>query len=261
VAGALIATAFSTVLVAFGTAIGLGVASAAPTWRDASVALWLLSGIYLILVSLISFGLGGYVAGRIRTSLPTGNSDDIEHRDGLHGLAAWAIAVVVTVLLTALVASATPARAPSAQTIPSASAAEPMLSYELDRLFRPARRAPNAETAMERAEAGRILLTSSSHSGVAAEDRTWLVQLVTGITGLAGPDAERRVDNVIANAKTAIARSRRSAIIAAFSIAASILLGAVVAWFAACEGGRHRDGAVAPGWLKNRPTPRAQSIP
>jgi hypothetical protein len=39
VAGALIAAAFSTVLIAFGTAIGLGVASAAPSWRDASVAL------------------------------------------------------------------------------------------------------------------------------------------------------------------------------------------------------------------------------
>jgi hypothetical protein len=262
VAGALIATALSTVLIAFGTAIGLGVASAAPTWRDASAALWLLSGLYLILVALISFGLGGYVAGRIRTSLPAADTGDIEHRDGLHGLAAWAIAVVMTVLLTALVASATVARAPSAQAVPAANSAEPMLSYELDRLFRPARRAPNAETAMERAEAGRILLTSSSHSGVAAEDRTYVVQLVTGITGLTGPDAERRVDSVIANAKTAIARSRRSAIIAAFSIAASILLGAVVAWFAACEGGRHRDGAVAPGWLANRPaTPRAQSIP
>jgi hypothetical protein len=43
VAGALIATAFSTILIAFGTALGLGVASTAPTWRDASVALWLLS--------------------------------------------------------------------------------------------------------------------------------------------------------------------------------------------------------------------------
>src|SRR4029453_16024528 len=138
VAGALIATAFSTVLIAFGTAIGLGVASSAPTWRDASVALWLLSGIYLILVSLFSFGIGGYVPGRIRTNLPASTSDDIEHRDGLHGLAAWAIAVVMIVLLTALVGSATPRRPPPAPTTPSASAAEPTLSYELDRLFRPA---------------------------------------------------------------------------------------------------------------------------
>ena len=261
IAGALIATALSAVLIAFGTAIGLGVASSAPTWRDASVALWLLSGIYLILVSLVGFGLGGYLAGRLRTTMPAADAGDIEYRDGVHGLAAWAIAVVMTVLITALVGSATLARVPSAQTVPAASAAEPMLSYELDRLFRPARRTPNAETAMERAEAGRVLLTSSSHSGVAAEDRAYLVQLVNGVTGLSGPDAERRIDNIIASAKTAIARSRRSAIIAAFSIAASILLGAAVAWFAACEGGRHRDGAE-PGWLTNRPlTAREQGIP
>ena len=261
IAGALIATALSAVLIAFGTAIGLGVASSAPTWRDASVALWLLSGIYLILVSLVGFGLGGYLAGRLRTTMPAADAGDIEYRDGVHGLAAWAIAVVMTVLITALVGSATLARVPSVQTVPAASAAEPMLSYELDRLFRPARRTPNAETAMERAEAGRILLTSSSHSGVATEDRAYLVQLVSGVTGLSGPDAERRIDNVIAGAKTAIARSRRSAIIAAFSIAASILLGAAVAWFAACEGGRHRDGAE-PGWLTNRPlTAREQGIP
>jgi hypothetical protein len=251
IAGALIAAALSAVLIAFGAAVGLGVASSAPTWRDASVALWLLSGVFLIMVALVSFGFGGYVAGRIRTGRSVADASETEHRDGLHGLAAWAIAVVLTVLITALVGSATLARAPLARSAPTASAAEPLLSYELDRLFRPARRTPNAETAMERAEAGRILLTSSSHNGVAAEDRTYLVQLVGGVTGLTGPDAERRVDNTIASARTAIARSRRSAIIAAFSIAASILLGAVVAWFAAIEGGRQRDGG-APGWWTNR---------
>lgn len=262
VAGALIATALSAVLIAFGTAVGLGVASAAPTWRDASVALWLLSGLYLILVALVSFGVGGYIAGSIRTSLPAAEPGDIEYRDGLHGLAAWAISVVLTVLLTALVGSATLARSPSTQNTASASAAEPMLSYEIDRLFRPARRTQNAETAMERAEAGRILLTSSSHSGVATEDRAYLIQLVSGVTGLTGPDAERRVDNGIANAKAAIKRSRGAAIIATFSVAASILLGAVVAWFAACEAGRHRDGAMATGWFRSRPLPQhARPIP
>jgi hypothetical protein len=260
-AGALIATALSAVLTAFGTAVGLGVASSAPTWRDTSVALWLLSGLYLILVALLSFGLGGYIAGSIRTSLPPADAAEVEYRDGLHGLAAWAIAVVLTVLLTALVGSATLARSPSNQTTPSASAAEPMLSYEIDRLFRPARRTQNAETPMERAEAGRILLTSSSHSGVAAEDRAYLIQLVSGVTGLTGPDAERRVDNGVANAKAAIKRSRAAAIIAAFSIAASILLGGVVAWFAACEAGRHRDGAMTTGWFSSRPVLQGRAIP
>ena len=261
IAGALIATAFSTVLIAFGMAIGLGVASAAPTWRDASVALWLLSGIYLILVALISFGIGGYVVGRVRTGTAPANAGEVEHRDGLHGLAAWAIAVVLTVLITTLIAGAAASRSSPTQGARSATAAEPLLSYELDRLLRPARRTQNAENAMERAEAGRILLTSSSYSGVASEDRSYLVQLVTGVAGLAGPDAERRVDNVIAASKTAIGRSRKSAVIAAFSIAVSILLGAVVAWLAACEGGRHRDGAE-PGWLSDRPfAPGRATVP
>jgi hypothetical protein len=49
VAGAFVACAASSIMITFGTAIGLGVSSAAPTWRDASVALWVLSGFFLIL--------------------------------------------------------------------------------------------------------------------------------------------------------------------------------------------------------------------
>lgn len=40
------------------------------------------------------------------------------------------------------------------------------------------------------AEAARILLTASSHSGVQADDRIRLVRIVTLQTGLAGPDIE-----------------------------------------------------------------------
>jgi LDH2 family malate/lactate/ureidoglycolate dehydrogenase len=38
---------------------------------------------------------------------------------------------------------------------------------------------------------------------MSADDRAYLLQQVAGATGLAGPDAERRVDSVIANAKMA----------------------------------------------------------
>jgi hypothetical protein len=69
------------------------------------------------------------------------------------------------------------------------------------------------------------------------------------VTGLAPADAERRVDGVIANAKTALTRSRRSTIILAFSLAASLLLGAAAAWAGAVSGGRHRDGAPLPEWM------------
>ena len=64
----------------------------------------------------------------------------------------------------------------------------------------------------------------------------------------------RRVDSVIASATTAIARSRRSSIILAFSVATANLLGAVAAWAAATAGGRHRDGAPLPEWIERSNT-------
>src|SRR6516164_7460663 len=95
VAGALIACAVSSILVTFAATVGLGVSSTAPTWRDASVALWLLSGIYLVLQALVSFGCGGYLAGRSRLSQDGARTEDTERRDGLHGLTSWALAVVL----------------------------------------------------------------------------------------------------------------------------------------------------------------------
>ena len=248
VAGALAATALSLILVTFAAAVGLGVSSTAPTWRDASAALWLLSGIYLILQAVVSFALGGYIAGLLHRPTVAAPSEQVETRDGLHGLTVWAVAVVLGAIVAAFIAAAA-ANRPSPATANVSSAAEPVLSYELDRLFRSARRPPNVDLRSDRAEAGRILLTSSGHDGVSTDDRAYLVQLVGATTGLSAADAERRVDNGIANARTALNRSRRSTIIVAFSLATALLLGAVAAWAAACAGGRHRDGAPLPDWM------------
>jgi hypothetical protein len=211
--------------------------------------LWILSGLYLILQAIISSGFGAYIAGRLRRPLAAGPADDVENRDGLHGLAVWALAVVLGTTFAAFVGAATVNRASHAPAAVNTSAAEPILSYELDRLFRPVRRAPNVDLRPERAEAGRILLTSSGHDRVSADDRGYLVQMVVATTGLTSADAERRVDTAIANSKTALTRSRRSTIILAFSLATALLLGAVAAWAAACAGGRHRDGAPLPHWM------------
>ena len=54
IAGAICAAALAFVLHAFAAAIGLSVSSTAPTWRDASVALVLLSGLYLVLAAVAS---------------------------------------------------------------------------------------------------------------------------------------------------------------------------------------------------------------
>jgi hypothetical protein len=247
VAGALVACAASLIMVTFGTTVGLGVSSAAPTWRDASVALWVLSGIYLILQALVSFGCGGYLTGRCRRPYDEGIGDEAQSRDGLHGIASWALAVVLGAALAALIAlgavRTTGITQPATNTEPS------VLSYEIDHLFRSTRRPPNVDLAPLRAEASRVLLTSSSHSGVSSDDRAYLVQLVTATTGLAGPDADRRVDGVISDARTAISRARASTVILAFSIATALLLGAVAAWAGAEAGGRHRDGTPLSEWM------------
>jgi hypothetical protein len=70
ITGAFTATAVALVLDSFGAAIGLAVTSTAPTWRDSSAALQLLSGLYLLLVAIAAFGAGGYLAGRMRTPVP-----------------------------------------------------------------------------------------------------------------------------------------------------------------------------------------------
>jgi hypothetical protein len=252
IAGALTAAALSFILVTFGAAVGLGISSTAPTWRDASVALWILSGIYLLLQALVSFGFGGYVAGRVRRAPWAGEAAEGENRDGFHGLAAWALAVVMGTVLAALAGGAAlSGRTPANTTAAHTSAAEPLLSYELDRLYRASPRPSNIDLTAARAEAGRILLTTSGHDGMSADDRTYLIQQVGAATGLAAADSQRRVDNVIANAKTAIARSRRSTIILAFSLATALLVGAVAAWAAAIAGGRHRDGAPVPVWMSS----------
>jgi hypothetical protein len=247
VLGAVTASAVASILITFGTAIGLGVSSASPTWRDTSFALWLLSGIFLVLTALVSFASGGYLAGRTRSPYAPAAAEDVERRDGWHGLGSWALAILIGAIITALVGMA--ASRPTALTTPPSTSEPSVLSYELDHLLRGPRRPPNAELTPIRAEAARILLTSSSHNGVSADDRGYLVQIVSATTGLTGADAERRVDSAIAASKRAIGNARASTIILAFSIATSLLLGAVAAWAGAETGGRHRDGMPLPAWM------------
>jgi hypothetical protein len=71
-----VASAISVILIAFGSAIGLSIVSSSPTWRDTSPAL----------TALVSFGLGGYVAGRVRERWTTTAHDEVVEFPGWH---AW----------------------------------------------------------------------------------------------------------------------------------------------------------------------------
>jgi hypothetical protein len=246
VAGAFVASALLLVLIAFGAAIGLSIVSSSPTWRDASPALALLSGLYLLLTALASFGLGGYVAGRLRERWhPGAHSDVVEFRDGTHGVVAWALAVVITGVVAAASAATLVSKTVQPATSPTATTGEPLIAYELDRLYRGDRRPTEGDITYSRAEAGRILLAATGRRGITPDDRAYLVRLIAARTGIAQPDAERRVDDAIAGATTAVQKARRSAVILGFATAVSLLAGAAAAWYASCVGGRHRDD-VAP---------------
>lgn len=251
VAGAVTAAALALVLQSFAAAIGLSVASAAPTWRDTSVALVFLSGLYLVLAALASYGLGGYVAGRIGVPSPL-SADEIGLREGMHGLLVWALATLLTAMLVLATVQSLSRAGPATggpASAPTSVAGESLLAFELDRLFR-GERGPQADIEPARAEAARILLTTASHDGMQADDRTYLIRLVASTTGLSAPDAERRVNDVAARARTSIDRARRSTVVLAFMVGAAALLGAAAAWFAADAGARHRDGRAAiPLWL------------
>lgn len=245
VAGALVAAALSFVLLSFGTALGLAVASPSSTWRDTSSALAFLAGLWLLLTSLASFGLGGYLAGRLRTRWNVSAADEVEFRDGIHGLLVWGIAILIGALLALAITRSVPGRGDL--TNPTASTAEPLFALELDHLLRSDGRPADPGNDPElRSQAARIIASGLGHSNIAADDRAYLVRLVEARTGLSPSDAEGRVTQALTQARDAVAAARHSAVILGFMIAASLIIGAAVAWLAAAFGGQHHDQAVSP---------------
>ena len=263
IAGAVVAAALVFVLDSFGVAIGLGLSSASPTWRDTSFALVLLSGLYLLLTALAAYALGGYFAGRMRR--PYGPAENPEYDDGMHGLLVWGLATllsglvaVATVSFLQRTAGGVAASSQATSTVPG----ERLIGFDLDRLFRGSERRTAGDLTYDRSEAARILLTTSSHSGMDPSDRAYLAKLIAADTGAPAPDAERRVDEAASHVKQDINRARSSAVILAFMIGAATLLGAVAAWAAAITAGRHRDGREPVPYLFDwRFASRSRAIP
>jgi hypothetical protein len=249
IAGAATASAVFFVLMGFAIALGLAVASPSPTWRDTSLGLTVLSAAWMVFVAIGSYALGGYIAGRVRSSWKA-SEDEIHFRDGVHGLLVWAIAVILGVALTwgtaaVIAAGAAVTGTPRTGAGSAAPTTESVMPFELDRLFRAERRAEPADAEL-RAEAARIIQTGLGRNPIAGEDRAHLVRIVAARTGLAPADAERRVTQVVSQARDAVAKARRSAIILGFTTAAALAAAAAAAWAAAGIGGRHRDQEIAP---------------
>lgn len=267
IAGAIIASAVSLLFLTFGSAIGLSLTD--PIGRSNAPLLWaaIAIGLWIVWVQVSAFLAGGYVTGRLRRRHMNSNAHEVDVRDGLHGLLVWATGLVIMAMLALgglghLATSASNVVGSTAGAVASAASDEVTgagpFDYTIDTLFR----GDTGEAGDPRAEASRILLGGVMGDGVSDADRDYLASVVASRTTLSQPEAEARVDEVIAQAQAlqddiaeAAEQARRIGILVAFLTAASLAISAAAAYFAAGAGGRHRDENTVVAFF-NRPVRR-----
>jgi hypothetical protein len=281
-AGAVGTAALALLLIAFGA--GLGLSSISP-WSDSGVSASTFktgTGIYLVIVAVMSSAVGGYLAARLRTKWVGVHSNEVFFRDTAHGFLAWAFATLLSASAlssaTAFLANGTAAGLGGAASQVGRSV-NPADIY-VDKLFRPnaaaqpaslpapadsgsANPAPSGNAAsgasgganngQTRAEVVRLWTSDfRDNNGLSGADKSYVAQVVAARTGMSQADAEKRVNDVVTEAKTAIDDARKGASKLSFWMTAAMLFGAFAASLAAVEGGSLRDGV----WNDRVLTPR-----
>lgn len=259
IGGAVGAVAITLLLVALGSGIGLSSISPWSSMNPTATTFTLLAAIWLIIVQWLSSAAGGYLAGRLRTKWARIHTDEVFFRDTAHGFLAWALAsILVAAFATSSISSAVSSAgravsnvaggAVSSATQAASRAASSTDGYFLDTLFRKDQPDANASPADARAEAGRIIARSIANGSLDAGDRTYLAKLIASNTGISQQEAEKRVDDVLAQmksaeekAKQAADAARKASASASFFLFFSMLIGAFIASAAGALGGRQRD--------------------
>ena len=235
VAGAAAAAALSLILLILGT--GLGLSSVSP-WAHSGISATIFGVstiLWITFTQLVASGMGGYLAGRLRTKWVAVHTDEVYFRDTAHGFLAWAVASLVTAALltsvvesiisggiqagasvaggvatTATVATAGGAATAGSQMAKSGSDGGP-IGYFVDYLFRkdintaaPAGSSATTGGAMEQSsaalssEVARVFMTTLQTGTLSPEDVKYVGQIVSQRTGLAQRDAEKRVSDTYA---------------------------------------------------------------
>lgn len=243
-AGAAVSLSLTLIMLTLGTGFGLSMVS---PWAGAGVSATtfkISTGLYLIVVAMISSSLGGYIAGRLRYGWATAHQDEVYFRDTAHGFVTWAVASLIGALLlgsavSGLVGSATMGAAQGAAA--ATAQAGPMDGY-VDRLLRPGT-ATNADGTDVRPEVTRLLTSSFRNGGsVSTGDQQYVARVVASKTGLSQAEAEQRTNEIVTQAKNDLDTARKAAAQLAFWLTASLFVGAFCASLAATEGGGLRDG-------------------
>lgn len=269
-AGTLIATAISFVLVTFGSAIGLSLTSAYEGSGISLTGFAIAAALWMIWVQVSGFFAGGYATGRLRRRAFDATEHESDIRDGAHGLTVWALGLLLGAFLAfsgLTAAISTAANAVSNAAGGAAAGAAEMAAdavdtngLTIDRFLRgtaaPANGAPADDGAL-RDEIGRVLAASVRGEAIDPADRQYLVDALAA-RGVDPQQAEQRVEQLWTQAQQAEAaardaadRARRIGVIAAFITAVSTLISAAAAYYGAVLGGNHRDRQVIlDGWVR-----------
>ena len=245
IAGAFVTAALSLILMALGVGVGL---SATSVWAGGA-ALAHGAGVgaivWLIVTELLACGMGGYLAGRLRTKWVALHTHEVYFRDTAHGFLVWAVSLVISAAFLATTISSMVGGAAGATSASSSNATAANSSmanaYFADSLFRTAAPTASANDAATRTEANLVLLNGVAQRSLTAQDRTYLAELVSAKTGMRGVEAERRVDEVFNEDLAAADAARKAAAHSLYWMFVAFLIGAFVASHAATVGGRQRD--------------------
>lgn len=266
-AGGVFALAISFLLISFGAGLGLSLTS--PYRGEGVSAPWLAiaAGIWFAWVMVTGFGAGGYLSGRMRRKAGDATAHEVEARDGMHGLLVWATgALVGTILATMGVGGLLTAGASATESVVEVASDAASSEYFADLMLRDAptvadTEAPattaapqpsaqsdaNIDPAVQRQVAA-ILTRSAADGEMAERDSSYLAQVIAANTDLDEAAARARVEEVNveidearAEAIAAVETARVTGVVFGFIAAATLLIGAVAAFFAAAAGGRHRD--------------------
>ncbi|MBC7958014.1 MAG: hypothetical protein H7Y33_19355 [Cytophagales bacterium] len=232
-AGAAGAAALSLILLILGTGLGLSSVSPFSGRGLGAAALGVSTIAWLSFTQLAASGIGGYLAGRLRTRWHDTQADEVYFRDTAHGFLAWGVATLATAaMLTSAVGSIVGGGTQAAASVAGGAAATAAVGavaagvdakadgsadptgYFVDTLFRrdanataaaPApMSAPDGAAASGRGastEAGRILVNALASGSLPPEDATYLGQLVAQRTGLPPAEAQKRVTDTFARAQ------------------------------------------------------------
>jgi hypothetical protein len=263
IAGAFVAAALSLALLALGT--GIGMSSISPWANSGASATKIGTGaiVWFVLMQLIAFSIGGYLAGRLRTKWVNVHTHEVYFRDTAHGFLVWAVGTVLTAaFLTSAAAAMLGGAARTAANSTEFSAATRtqdgagQTGYFVDTLLRSnsasiatttAPGAPAATPSLSpdntsvRGEVGGIFSNALRQGNIPAPDKTYLAQMIAARTGISESDAERRVDDTFAQAQQAADNARKAIAHSMYWMFLALLVGAFFASLFATVGGSQRD--------------------